>query len=479
MKTEVAGRKMLIAGEWKEKEEAIEVRDPGDNSLIDTVPAGEAQDMEEAIEKTKQYKERNGALPVHKRIEILGRAADNVSEQKEAFARIIASEGSKTINEAQSEVERTIQILRLSAEEARRIGGETISYDQVPGSENRTGYYKYFPVGIVGGITAFNDPLNLVTHKVGPALAAGNAVIIKPASQTPLSALYLAEAITRAGLPPELLSVITGSGGELGDPIVKHPDIGMITFTGGLETGEVISQKAGVKKQQMELGSNSPVIVLNDADIDDAVENTVDGAFSAAGQNCLSVQRVYIQRERFEAFEDQFVKQAKAFKVGDKLCDETDMGPMINEDEAKRIEQWVNEAVEAGAEVLAGGGRNGAYYQPTVLTNVPADCKVAYEEAFAPVVSLFAVDSLQEAIERANAVNYGLQAGVFTSDIDAAHEAIDKLHYGGVMINDSSDYRIDAMPFGGVKGSGVGREGVKYAIETMSEKKIVSFNLKK
>lgn len=475
----MTGMKMLIAGEWKDKDQSIEVRDPGNNELIDTVPAATASDMNAAIEQTKKKRENEEKLSVYQRVDILNRAKDIVHERKEWFATIIAREGSKTINEAHSEVDRTIQILQISAEEARRIQGETISFDQVPGSENRAGYYTHFPIGIVGAITAFNDPLNLVAHKVGPAIASGNAVIVKPTTLTPLSALYLTEALLEAGLPPALLSVVTGKGSELGDPLVMHPDVKMISFTGGLETGEEITQKVGIKRLRMELGSNSPVIVLKDADIEDAIENTVSGAFSAAGQNCIGVQRVFLEKDVFDTFAKQFVNHTKKLRTGNKLTESTDMGPMITEDEAKRVEQWVEEAVDEGAEILCGGARDGSYYTPTVLTNVPKHCKIAREEAFAPVVSLFAAEDLQDAIQQANAVDYGLQAGIFTQRIDKAHEAIEKLEVGGVIVNDSSDYRIDAMPFGGVKGSGIGREGVKFAIEAMTEKKVVCFNLNK
>lgn len=471
--------KMLIAGEWIAKKENIDVRDPENDCLIGSVPKATAEDMEEAIAQAKKEKDESGVLPVHKRIQILSDAANKVTDQKEIFATTIASEGSKTIIEARGEVDRTIRILEMSAEEARRIQGETISFDQVPGSENRVGYYTYSPVGIIGAITAFNDPLNLVAHKVGPALAAGNAVILKPASLTPFSALHLAEALLEAGLPPALLSVITGSGSELSDPLVNHPDVGMVAFTGGLNTGEKIANTGGITKYQMELGSNSAVIVTENADIEKAIASNVSGAFSAAGQNCLGVQRIFIHKDKIEEFTERFVRETEKLIMGDKMSTETDMGPMINVKEAKRIEKWVDEAVGAGAEILCGGERLDAFYTPTVLTNVPKDCKIAHEEAFGPVVSLFAVGDLQEAIEQANAVNYGLQAGIFTQDIDQAYEAIEKLEVGGVMVNDSSDYRIDAMPFGGVKGSGMGREGIKYAVEAMSEKKVVSFNLSK
>lgn len=469
--------KMFIGGEWTSKFETISVYNPETNKVIGTIPNGTSEDIDKAIQKMKTAKEKSGILPVHRRIEILQKAANLVNERSESFAKIIALEGSKTITEARAEVDRTIRILQMSAEESRQLSGETISFDQVPGSENREGYYKYSPVGIIGAITAFNDPLNLVAHKVGPALAAGNYIIVKPTSETPFSALHLAEILLEAGLPPSMLSVITGSGSELGTPLVNSPVVGMIVFTGGFETGEQIANQGGVTKFQMELGSNSPVIVAKDANLENAVTNSVGGAFAAAGQNCNGVQRIYIHEDRFEDYTEQFVEQTKKLKVGEKMAEDTDLGPLISEDAAKRIESWVEEAKKAGANVHCGGERDGTYYTPTVLTNVPKDCKIVYEEAFGPVVSLFPVKNFQEAIERANAVNYGLQAGVFTQDLDKAHEAIDQLNVGGVMINDSSDYRIDSMPFGGRKGSGIGREGIKYAVESMSEKKVVCFNL--
>lgn len=479
MTIKATNKKMLLAGRWEDREESMEVRNPENDQLIGTVPKASVEDVEKVIEKMRKERDKRSVLPVHERIYILNKAAFHVEEKKEIFAETIASEGSKTITEARDEVDRTIRILQMSAEEARRINGETISFDQVPGSENRVGYYTFSPVGIIGAITAFNDPLNLVTHKLGPALAAGNAVILKPASLTPFSALLLADALLKAGLPPAMLSVVTGKGSELSDPLVTHPDVGMVAFTGGLNTGEEIANKGGITKYQMELGSNSAVIVTNKADVDKAVTSNVSGAFSAAGQNCLGVQRIFIHEDIYKTFTDQFVKETKQVTIGEKMSEETDMGPMINEEEAKRVESWVKEAIDAGAEVLCGGKRQGAYFTPTVLKDVPKDCKIAYEEAFGPVVSLFSVGNLQEAIEQANDVNYGLQAGIFTNDIDEAYEAIEKLAVGGVMVNDSSDYRIDAMPFGGLKGSGIGREGIKYAVEAMSEKKVVNFNLSK
>jgi glyceraldehyde-3-phosphate dehydrogenase (NADP+) len=477
METQLTGQKMFLAGNWVNSDRVIEVRDPQDNSIIDTVPAASAEDMMNCIEEAKEGAKIAASMPVHERMKIVNAAADYIEQNSEKYARTIAREGSKTIREATKEVARCIQTLRISAEEARRINGETIPFDQMPGSENRVGYYYRFPIGIIAAITPFNDPLNLVAHKVGPAIASGNAIIVKPATVTPLSALLLAEAFNEAGLPPKVLSVITGHGSEIGDVLVEHQAVRKISFTGGLDAGQHISSKAGLKKIGMELGSSSPAIVLKDADITKAVEATVSGAFWAAGQNCLGVQRVYIENSIFEEFVRRFVSLTEAYKVGDKLSENTDMGPMITEKEAIRVESWVNEAIDKGATLLCGGKRNGAFYMPTVLTNLPADCTLASEEVFGPVVTLYQVPNLEAAIEESNSVNFGLQAGIFTRDLDKAFQAIHKLEVGGVMVNDSSDFRIDAMPFGGVKNSGLGREGVKFMIEGMTEPKVVCFNL--
>ncbi|PID20580.1 aldehyde dehydrogenase [Sporosarcina sp. P3] len=477
MKTTMPGKPMFIAGKWVKKEEVIEVLNPQDNSFVSTVPSASKEDLLLAIEEAKEGAKTAAAMPVHQRISVLNKAAIYIEENKGEYAAVIALEGSKTIREATAEVKRCIQTLRLSAEEARRINGETISFDQSEGSEDRVGYYYRFPIGIIAAITPFNDPLNLVAHKVGPAIASGNAIIVKPATVTPISALLLAEAFEHAGLPSKILSVITGKGSVIGDPLVTHPDIRMVSFTGGLETGEGIARKAGLKKLSMELGSNSPVIVLRDADILTAVESSVSGAFYAAGQNCLGVQRIYIEETVYETFSSLFVERTRQYKIGDKMLDTTDMGPLINESEAIRVESWVDEAIDMGAKLLAGGKRNGAFYSPTVLTDVPPNCTIAKQEVFGPVVLLFPVSDLEMAIEKSNDVNFGLQAGVFTNDIDRAFQAIGKMDVGGIMINDSSDYRIDGMPFGGVKGSGLGREGVKFTIQEMTEPRVVSFKL--
>lgn len=477
MATHVEGRKMFLAGEWVDGKQWIDVTDPQDGALVDRVPAATKEDMEACIEAAKSGAQIAARMPVVERMRIIGKAANYIELNTEHYARIISKESSKTIREARKEVGRAVETLRLSAEEARRITGETIPFDQSPGGIGKVGYYRRFPLGIIGAITPFNDPLNLVAHKVGPAIASGNAIIVKPATVTPLSALLLAQAFSHAGLPEKILSVITGRGGEIGDVLVEHPAVRMISFTGGVETGLAITKKAGLKKIGMELGSNSPVIVLRDADVEDAVASCVSGAFWAAGQNCLGVQRVYIEGRVFDSFKEQFIEQTERYIVGDKQSELTDMGPLITEKEAKRVERLVQEALDKGATLETGGERDGAFYSPTVLTDVPENCALAAEEIFGPVVLLYRVADLNEAINRTNSVDYGLQAGIFTKNLDHAHRAIEELEVGGVMINDSSDFRIDAMPFGGVKQSGLGREGVKFAIQEMTDTKVVCFKL--
>lgn len=469
--------KMLIAGEWVDRDEKIEVRDPWDNKLIDTVPSATLEDVEKAIVSAQEGFKEISNLTVYERAQILYKTAQIVKENLEEFARTIALEGSKTIKEARKEANRCTNTLTVSAEEAKRILGETIPFDSFPGGEKRIGYYYRFPIGIVLAITPFNDPLNLVAHKLGPAFAAGNSVILKPATVTPLSALKLGEALLKAGLPPKALNIITGYGSRIGDPLVKDERIRMISFTGGLEAGKRIASLAGIKKIGMELGSNSPVIVLKDCDLEMAVESCVSGAFWACGQNCIGVQRIYIEKEIYEKFVEKFVERTKKYKVGPKLEEDCDMGPVITEGEAKRVEEWVEEAKKLGAKVLCGGKREGAVYWPTVLVDVPENATIHKEEVFGPTVNLYPIKDLNEGIEKANSLPFGLHAAIFTNDVNLAFKAAYKLECGGVMINDSTDYRLDSMPFGGVKYSGLGREGIKFSLQEMTEPKVISFYL--
>ncbi len=469
--------KMLLNGEWVDRERKIMVRDPFDDSQIDTVPCATREDVDKAFEAATKGFEIAKKLTVYERSQILSRTASLISANFEDFARLIAMESSKTIREARKETSRCINTLTVSAEEAKRILGETIPFSSFPGGEKRHGYYYRFPIGIILAITPFNDPLNLVAHKLGPAIAAGNAVILKPATLTPLSALKLAEALLEAGLPPLVLQVLTGYGAEIGDLLVQDQRARMVSFTGGVEAGMRIVKLAGLKKIGMELGSNSPVIVWKDADLDWAVKSCVSGAFWAAGQNCIGVQRLYIHREIYEEFKEKFVALTSSYKIGDKLSEETDMGPMITEEEAKRVEVWIKEAVEMGASLLTGGGRKGALLQPTVLENVPENANIHKKEVFGPTVNLYPIDDLDEAIRKANELPYGLHAAIFTRDVDVAFKTILNLDCGGVMVNDSTDYRLDSMPFGGVKYSGLGREGIKFALQEMTEPKVVCFYL--
>jgi len=469
--------KMLLNGQWVDRDNKIDVIDPFDNSVIGTIPAGTKEDCETALAGAVSGFAITKKMTVYERAQILFKAADLISKRLEEFATVIAREGSKTINEARKEASRCVNTMIVAAEESKRILGETIPFDSFPGGEKRRGYYYRFPIGVILAITPFNDPLNLVAHKLGPAIAAGNSVILKPATVTPLSAIKLVEVIIEAGLPPQAIQLITGYGHEIGDPLVTDERVRMISFTGGVEAGKHIAAKAGIKKIGMELGSNSPVIVWKDADINLAVESCVSGAFWAAGQNCIGVQRLLVHKDIYDKFKSGFVERTKKYKIGDKLKEDTDMGPMITESEAVRVEKWVNEAKEKGATILTGGKRDGALYEPTVLENLPDNVTIHCEEVFGPTVNLYKIDNLDAAIAEANSLPYGLLTAIFTSNVDTAFKAAYELDCGGVMINDSTDYRLDSMPFGGVKYSGLGREGLKFSLQEMTEPKVICFNL--
>jgi glyceraldehyde-3-phosphate dehydrogenase (NADP+) len=463
----------------KSVQSQIKVFNPQDDSLVGTVTNNSIGDVKSIIETAVLGAQEAKKLSANMRMSVLNDVADNLQDQKERFAQMIACEGIKTITEARKEVSRAVNTIRISAEEARRLTGETIAFDQASGSENRFGYYRRIPLGIVAAITPFNDPLNLVAHKVGPAIAAGNSVILMPHHETPLVAKMLVELFNETVLPKGILNLVTGYGADIGDTIVSDRRVNMISFTGGKTVGERIIGLAGLKKISMELGSNCPVIVMNDANFEMAMQACVSGAFSAAGQNCLHVQRVYIQDELYEQFSSEFCKRAALISMGDKLSEHTQMGPMINVTAAHKVEAMVQDAIDKNATLLCGGKREENFFQPTVLSNVSNDCVIAKEEVFGPVTILYRFADKTEAIAQANDVDFGLQAGVFTNSLDVAFELADALDCGGVMINDSSDFRIDAMPFGGVKGSGVGREGVMSAIKEMTDVKTYCFNLQK
>ncbi|MGD9252726.1 MAG: aldehyde dehydrogenase family protein [Holophagae bacterium] len=469
--------KMLLADQWVDREKTIDVHDPFDNSVVDTVPAATEEDVETAMAAADEGRQAARAMSTYGRSQILLETASIIAENLDDFAETIAREGSKTIREARGEANRCVNTLTISGEEAKRLLGETIPFDSFPGGERRRGHFERVPIGVVLAITPFNDPLNLVAHKLGPAIAGGNSVVLKPATVTPLSALKLTEAFMEAGLPTKVLQCLTGHGAVLGDAMVSDPRVRMVSFTGGVEAGERIVARAGLKKIGMELGSNSPVVVWHDADIEWAAETCVSGAFWAAGQNCIGVQRIYVHRQVYDRFRQLFVDRTAAYVVGDKMDEATDMGPMINEGEAKRVERWVGEAVEKGAALLSGGSREGALMQPTVLENVPKNATIHNDEVFGPAVNLYPVDDLDEAITEANSVDYGLHAAAFSRDVETCHRLIQGLEAGSVLVNDSTDYRLDSMPFGGVKKSGLGREGIRFSLQEMTEPKVVCWYL--
>ena len=447
--------------------------------IIGNVPQSTEQDVLHALDMAKKGEQIGRKMAASERIAILKKAVTFMERDFDILSNLIATEGVKTISQARKEVHRALNTMQLSAEEASRISGATIPFNAVPGSEDRFGYEIKFPIGIVVAITPFNDPLNLVCHKLGPAIAAGNPVILKPSDYTPLVALKFGALLFEAGLPKEMLSIITGVPEYFGDALISDDRVRLITFTGGVAAAKVIQRKAGLKKMVMELGSNSPVIVLSDADLEAAVESCVSGAFFASGQNCVGVKRIFVAEANYDSFLNSFVAQTAALKIGAPLTEDVDIGPIVSQQALAEIDQFVQESVQNGAQIVAGGRSIGNSYTPTVLV---ADCDndiANRKEVFGPVVTISKVKNLEQAIACCNTSPFGLHTGVFTNDINTAHKAIDGLDCAGVMINDSSDYRIDAMPFGGVKLSGVGREGVKSTIEAMSETKVVCFKLNK
>lgn len=415
--------------------------------------------------------------PAHFRAEILENVVSLLKQQKEECARIIAKEAAKPIKTARAEVERTIMTYLFAAQEARRIHGETIPLDAAPGGENRVTYTIREPIGVIAAITPFNFPMNLVAHKVGPALAAGNTVVLKPASQTPLSAYKMAELFHEAGLPSGVLNIVTGSGQTVGDEVMKNDRIKMITFTGSPSVGKYIKENAGLKRVTLELGSNSALIIDEKTKIDEIIPRVVTGAFSFQGQVCISIQRIYVHQSLFQSFVEALVQETEKLKIGDPLDEETDLSAMISKADVKRAKSWIEEAVANGAKVAYGSQAGARMMKPTILLNVERDEKISCQEAFAPVVHVNSFEQFKDAIDEVNDSDFGLQAGVYTSNLPHAFQAIKQLNVGGVMINDIPTFRVDHMPYGGVKLSGMGREGIKYAIEEMTEVKLVSFKL--
>lgn len=463
----------FIGGQWVEASVYAPLYSPYSGEEIAQIPQADPETVQKAIDAAEEAAAVMRRMPAYQRAAILEKMSLLMDERLEEAARIIALEAGKPIKTARGEVIRTIQTYKFAAEEAKRIHGETLPLDAAIGGEGRLAYTVREPLGVIGAITPFNFPMNLVAHKVGPALAAGNAVVLKPASQTPLSAFFLAQIAEQAGAPAGSLNVVTGSGASVGDLLVKDPRVKALTFTGSPAVGIDIRNRAGLKRVTLELGSNSAVIIDKDVNVDEVIPRCIFGAFAYSGQVCISVQRIYVVKDRFEEFVTKFVAETKKLRGGDSLSEEADYSAMINPRETERAVNWIEEAKQNGARVECGGEVVNRMLQPTVLTGVPADAKVSCQEVFGPVVLVNAVESVQEAIGLVNDSRYGLQAGLYTNNLSLALQAADELHVGGVMINDIPTFRVDHMPYGGVKESGMGREGVKYAIEELTELKLV------
>ncbi|ULT72965.1 aldehyde dehydrogenase family protein [Pseudomonas sp. BC42] len=455
--------------------DSIDVYSPFDGRLVGTVPRLDACAVPYLLQQARQGVNDCAAMPRHQRARILERAALNIERDAEHFARLIVDEAGKTLKQAQKEVKRCVNTLKLSAEEAKRNAGEVLPFDAYEGSENRQGWFSREPLGLILAITPYNDPLNLVAHKLGPAIAGGNGVILKPSELAPLSAIKLVDYLRDAGLPTSVVTLATG-GAELGKALVAAREVRMISFTGGFVTGEQIARSAGLKKLAMDLGGNAPVIVMADCDLAATVESCVSGAFWAAGQNCIGTQRLLVQASIYEAFREAFVRLAREQVSGDPSADSTDIGPMISLQAAQNAQKVVDEALQQGARLLCGHQRRGSCYAATVLENVDHGSRLWQDEVFAPVVVLQPFDDLDQAIALANQPEYSLHAGIFTNDLRTAMDAARRIEAGGVMINDSSDYRFDAMPFGGFKYGSLGREGVRFAYEEMTQPKVVCLN---
>jgi acyl-CoA reductase-like NAD-dependent aldehyde dehydrogenase len=450
-----------------------EVRLPFDNSVVAHVAEGDERSLDLACESASAGADAMARLTNAERSDILLSAASLVTRDAAALSELIMLETGKPIKEARVEVDRAYQTLVASAIAARELAGEAIPIDGAPVGKGRMAMTIRQPLGIIGAITPFNFPLNLAMHKVGPALAGGNAVVHKPSEQTPMSAIYVARLITEAGAPDGAYNVITGAGSTVGKRLVEDPRIRMITFTGSVPVGKQIRASAGLKRVTLELGGNAGLIVDTSADVDLAVERAVPGSFSNNGQSCISIQRIYLHERVADYFIRKFLDATEQLRVGHPQEETTDISSLINEDEAIRVESWIQEAVDKGARLWCGGQRNRAALRPAVLADLPSSARISCEEVFGPVVAIYRYTDLDTAIEAVNATPYGLQAGVFTRDLDHAFHAARRLQAGGVIINDIPGFRADNMPYGGEKESGIGREGPRYAVEEMTRMKLI------
>ena len=468
--------KMYLAGEWVDRDEKIDVVNPFNGQVFDTVPRGSVEDVQTAIASAARGAGVMAAMSGYQRYEILMRAVGLMRERVEDLGRTITMEEGKIIGEGVGEAERAIQTMTGSAEEAKRLSGEVVPLDGAPTWTGQLGFTLRVPCGVVAAISPFNFPLNLVAHKVGPALAAGNAVIIKPASDTPLSALKLTEILVEAGVPAEAVQCVTGSGGTIGDALVGDDRVRKVTFTGSRDVGEHICRTAGLKKVTMELGSNSPLIVMPDADMEKVVAGTVASGFSNAGQVCISAQRILTNERVYADYLDALTEGVKGLSTGDPLDGTVKMGPMVRPQDAVRVNEWVTEAVAGGARTVVGGEYEGSMHAPTVVADVSPEMRISCDELFGPAVAVTPFSDIDEAIAMANDTNYGLSAAIFTQNIDWAMKFAREVDSGNLMINSGPQWRADLMPYGGVKDSGMGKEGPRYAVQEMTELKMVIYH---
>jgi len=466
----------LLNGRWITSGEDISIRSPYDGAVVGATFRASSADLETAIVSSVRAFEITRKMPPFERQRILNAVSAKLSERREEIARCIALEAGKPVRTARAEVDRAIFTFAVAAAESTRVGGEWLPLDLHATAAGRSGIVRRFPVGPIAAITPFNFPLNLVAHKLAPAIAAGCTVVLKPAPQTPFTSFMLGEAIESAGWPPGALNILPLSNDDA-EKMVADDRLKMLTFTGSGKVGWMLKAKSGKKKVTLELGGNAAVIVHSDADVDFAAERCVAGGFSYAGQSCISAQRIYVQREVEGKFTAALLARVAKLVTGNPLDEVTDVGPMINEDAARRAESWINEAVQQGATLLAGGARRGAVLDPTVLSHTRPEMKVSCEEVFAPVVIVQPYDQFSDALRAVNHSPFGLQAGLFTRDVKLIFQAYQELEVGGLIVGDSSAFRIDQMPYGGVKDSGIGREGLRYAIEEMTEPRLLVLNL--
>lgn len=465
--------KLFYASDWHDSTERLDVTNPYDGSVVDSVPQADPAAVEAAVVGAVAGAAVMRKLPGYDRFQILRRAADKLLERQQELGQLISREEGKTLAEGVFEVTRAAETLELSAEEAKRLGGEVLPLDGAPGGAGRLGFTLRVPCGVVLAITPFNFPLNLVCHKVGPALAAGNSVILKPASDTPLTALRLVEILLECGLPPAAIACLTGSGGSVGDQLCRDPRVRKISFTGSAEVGRRICAVAGLKRVTMELGSNSPLIVLPDANLDKVAAAVVATGYGNAGQVCISTQRVIALADIYHELLERLTPRVAAIRTGDPLDPQTQMGPMIRERDAARVAQWIDEARAGGARVVCGGTRQGTRFAPTLVADVRADMRISCDELFGPAVGVTAAKSVEEAMALAGDSRYGLSAGIFTESLDAALRFARDVDSGNLHINWGPAWRADLIPYGGLKESGFGKEGPRYAIHEMTEMKTV------